>query len=300
MSVLPSNQVQLIVFVLLDTSGVEVTGLGTTFTLQISKNGGAFAGSTGVKAEIGSGWYSYQLTEAETDATGPLAIKVTGAGVDQLNLSYEIRPYSTEEPAGATILTAAEGANVLRCLTTDGLMLQLLPLIDDYIELATGRDWAADTTIEPIAKAAAQMLLVQWHENPAMLGTAPDMAFGLGNVIGQLQAKALLLASSGVPSEALAISASMPKDGDEGFAITANLTVIFSHAMATAATNCVSLATAAGTATIVVSSLDVTTKIMTINPTGSLMAETDYILTIDAAPDTYGGTLTETIAFKTA
>jgi len=51
---------------------------------------------------------------------------------------------------------------------------------------------------------------------------------------------------------------------------------------------------------IVVNSLDATTKIMTINPTGSLLAETDYILTIDAAPDTYGGTLTQTIAFKTA
>ena len=48
----------------------------------------------------------------------------------------------------ANILTAAEAANVLRCLTTDAAMLQLLPQVDKYIKTATGRDWTADTTIE--------------------------------------------------------------------------------------------------------------------------------------------------------
>jgi len=190
MSILPANQAQLIAFVIQNASGVEITGLGSSYTLQLSKNGGAFAASTGVKAEIGSGWYTYELTAGETDTAGPLAIQVTAAGADPLNLLYEIRPYSAEEPAGATILTASEAANVLRCLTTDTLMLQLLPQVDDYIQTATGRDWAADTTIHPIAKAAAQMLLTMWHENPSMIGNVGALPGGLSACLTQLEAMA--------------------------------------------------------------------------------------------------------------
>jgi hypothetical protein len=53
------------------------------------------------------------------------------------------------------ILTAAEAANVLHCLATDALMLQFLPLMDEYIKTATGRDWTADSTIDVTAKDAA-------------------------------------------------------------------------------------------------------------------------------------------------
>jgi len=97
----------------------------------------------------------------------------------------------------ANILTVAESLAVLRL---DGashpVVTLLLPAIDGYLKSATGRDWAADTSIDPVAKAAAQMLLVQWFENPAMVGQAGELAFGLNNVIGQLQAKALLLAEA--------------------------------------------------------------------------------------------------------
>ena len=56
------DQQNLIVFVLVDSSGAEVSGLGTGFTLEISKAGGAFNASAGVKAEISDGWYSYLCT----------------------------------------------------------------------------------------------------------------------------------------------------------------------------------------------------------------------------------------------
>lgn len=96
----------------------------------------------------------------------------------------------------ANILSAAEAANVLRCDVTDAAMLQLLPLVDSYIKNGTGRDWTADTTIHPMAKAAAQMLLVMWYEDPGMLGrfrnfgqTAP-LSFGLTAALAQLEALA--------------------------------------------------------------------------------------------------------------
>lgn len=86
------NQTNRITFVMVDTAGTEVAGLGTGFTLQLSKNGGAFAGSAGTKAEIGNGWYSYIATAGESDTAGPVAIRVTGAGAVQQNLVYGVSP----------------------------------------------------------------------------------------------------------------------------------------------------------------------------------------------------------------
>lgn len=91
----------------------------------------------------------------------------------------------------ATILTAAEAANVLRCAIDDPLMLQLLPQVDVYIQEATGRDWSADDPILAQAKSAAMMLLTMWHENPAMIGGDNVLHFGLSAVLTQLEAAAL-------------------------------------------------------------------------------------------------------------
>jgi hypothetical protein len=90
MSDILQNVKKLITFILVDNLGTEVTGLGTSFTVQISKNGGALASGTGDKAEIGLGWYSYELTTTDTNTVGPLAITVTGAGAIQQNLTYDV------------------------------------------------------------------------------------------------------------------------------------------------------------------------------------------------------------------
>lgn len=82
----------IITFVMVDASYDEVAGLGGGFTLQISKNGGAFAPSSGVKAEISDGWYSYAYTVAEANTAGEASIWVTGAGCKQQNLVYMVRP----------------------------------------------------------------------------------------------------------------------------------------------------------------------------------------------------------------
>jgi hypothetical protein len=84
------DQQNQITFVLVDSNGNEVTGLGSGFTLQISKAGGAFAGSGGTKGEIGNGWYKYLSTAGEADTVGPVAIKVTHASVVQQNLEYVV------------------------------------------------------------------------------------------------------------------------------------------------------------------------------------------------------------------
>lgn len=84
------NQPNTILFVMVDSSGSEVTGLGSGYTLQLSKAGAAFAASTGTKSEIALGWYKYISTTAEANTSGPIAIVVTGAGAIQQNLEYFI------------------------------------------------------------------------------------------------------------------------------------------------------------------------------------------------------------------
>jgi hypothetical protein len=44
--------------------------------------------------------------------------------------------------------------------------------------------------INTTAKSAARMLLVQWYENPAQLGSESVLSFGLNAVLLQLKAEA--------------------------------------------------------------------------------------------------------------
>lgn len=131
------GQVQMLAFVMVDASGQEVAGLGDTFTVQVSKAGGAFAAGQGEKGEIGSGWYWYKLTASETGTVGPLSVKVTGAGAVQQNLVYVVASAAvagveytytlTDAVTGDPITGAAVwfttdpgGANVVWVGTTDG------------------------------------------------------------------------------------------------------------------------------------------------------------------------------------
>ncbi len=81
-----------ICFVMVDSNGVEVAGLGGIgINLEISKNGSAFISGTGAKTEIANGWYSYLSTAEEANSVGVVAIKVTGAGAVQQNLEYSVQ-----------------------------------------------------------------------------------------------------------------------------------------------------------------------------------------------------------------
>ncbi len=90
----------------------------------------------------------------------------------------------------ATILNAIEAAAVLRCENSNANMLALLPQVDAYLKQATGRDWSADATIHPVAKAAARMLLVMWFENPGMMSGITNLSFGLTSMLVQLESLA--------------------------------------------------------------------------------------------------------------
>jgi hypothetical protein len=74
----------------------------------------------------------------------------------------------------ANILTPAEAANFIRTDENDAVMLQLIPLVDQYLLNATGHDWTADSPVHNTAKIAAGMLIVHWYDNPLAVGQAPE------------------------------------------------------------------------------------------------------------------------------
>lgn len=76
------------------------------------------------------------------------------------------------------ILSDDEAADWVRTDATDTAMLQLLPLVDEYLKSATGRDWAADATVHNLAKTAAGILLTSWYDDPAQIGNSPSRASG--------------------------------------------------------------------------------------------------------------------------
>ena len=204
---------------------------------------------------------------------------------------------------GVHILTDSEAAVVLRCEVTDSNMLQLLPLVDSYIEMATGRDWTIDTTIYPEAKSAARMLLVRWHEDPGGMAAGVTLSHGLMATLTQLEAKAMELAMSGTPDELMEEDEALEIEETNihgEMDITASFVLIFNHKMAAGSTSAVTLKTAAGATVTTVNSLDATAKIMTINPSASLSAASAYYLDIVDAADVYGQTIETTIAITTA
>lgn len=107
-----------ITFVMIDSSGTEVASLGAGFILQVSKNGGAFAGSAGTKAEIGNGWYSYIATAGECDTAGPLSIRVTGAGCVQQNLVYNVKQATADSVWASSTRTLTQSAASTESTTT--------------------------------------------------------------------------------------------------------------------------------------------------------------------------------------
>lgn len=205
----------------------------------------------------------------------------------------------TSVVGGVHILTDAEAAVALRCEVTDTNMLQLLPLVDKYIEMATGRDWTIDATIYPEAKSAARMLLVRWHEDPGGMVSGDTLGPGIRACLTQLEAKALELATSGVPSEALDLVGYVPAAGSIA-ATTITPVLIFNHEMTTGALAKITLEDSGGVTVASAVTKDATNKLITITPTVSLAASSGYTIVVDYAMDIYGLTYSTTIGFTTA
>lgn len=81
------NTERLIVFVMTDSAGLAKTGANVT--AQVSKDGGAFAGSANGVSEISDGFYKLILTADEMNAD-VVAVQLTAPGCEQQNLIFYI------------------------------------------------------------------------------------------------------------------------------------------------------------------------------------------------------------------
>lgn len=105
--------------------------------------------------------------------------------------------------------------------------------------------------------------------------------------------------ASTTPS-ALALSSSTPADAATGVVVSANQTLTFNNALRAGSVNNVVLLDASTASPVAGAyTIDLDNKVVTINPTASLTANTAYIITY-AVTDIYGQTLRGAINFTTA
>lgn len=69
-----------ITFRLLSAGGEPVTGLGTAPVVKVSKNGGAYATSSGTVAELEAGEYAFTPAAGDVNTAGTLHLTMTGTG----------------------------------------------------------------------------------------------------------------------------------------------------------------------------------------------------------------------------
>lgn len=84
------NQKNKIHFVLIDSGGNEVSGLGVGFTVLIGKESTGFVTGAGRKFELGNGHYGYEATANEASQIGPISVVITHASIVQQNLEYVV------------------------------------------------------------------------------------------------------------------------------------------------------------------------------------------------------------------
>jgi len=68
---------------MVSTSDDKTAVTGATVTVQVSKNGGAFATVAGSVTEIANGWYVCTLSATETNTVGPLLVRATATSADE-------------------------------------------------------------------------------------------------------------------------------------------------------------------------------------------------------------------------
>lgn len=109
------------------------TGKTTTIVIKISKNGGATfadpaAGATGT-TEMASGWYYADLGTGDTDTLGPLVVKGSVAGIEDIFAVFDVVSANNAGFAALPDLNyiAKTGAAIPRGTVTSGASTTSVP-----------------------------------------------------------------------------------------------------------------------------------------------------------------------------
>ena len=96
------------VMVLMVGAADHITGLaGLTLTITASKDGGAFASISPIVTERGNGCYALALTASHTDTLGDLALHVTGAAADPVDMVLLVEGGATDADVSSRLAAAS-------------------------------------------------------------------------------------------------------------------------------------------------------------------------------------------------
>lgn len=126
-----------LVFLLVSSSDDKTAVTGVTPTVQLSKNGGAFAAATNSPSEIANGWYKVALTATETNTDGALIVRATGTGADEWR---DVHQVLTTNPAN--VVSIANNAITAAAIAADAITAA--KIADGAIDAATFAAGAID------------------------------------------------------------------------------------------------------------------------------------------------------------
>lgn len=154
--------------VLMVQSSDHLTGLaGLTLTITASKDGAAFASISPSVTDRGNGWYSVALTTSHIDTAGDLALHITGASADPLDLRFSVE-WPTEELIKANLLLSGN--------TWEDLFNNIDGTIPTSVQIAT-QVW--DTVLESTYTAKQLMRGI-------LAGTLGKVVFGASNAFKRM------------------------------------------------------------------------------------------------------------------
>ncbi len=111
-------------FLMVDSADHLTGKTGLTPTVEISKNGGAFAAPAGAVSELAFGWYLVAPDVDDSDTLGVLLLHASAAGADPLDDRFEIVGFDPDLQPG----TSTEIEEVLDAVSAGNLKLDAIGL----------------------------------------------------------------------------------------------------------------------------------------------------------------------------
>ena len=172
-----------IVFLMVDATDDETAKTGLSPSVQISRNGAAFASVTNAVSEISNGWYKVTLTATETNTDGPLIMRATGASADEWRDIHQVVttvPANVVSMAADTLTSSALAASAVSEIQT-GLSTLDAAAVRTALGLASAN---LDTQLSTISGyvdtevAAIKAKTDNLPANPAAVGSAMTLTSG--------------------------------------------------------------------------------------------------------------------------
>jgi hypothetical protein len=168
--------------VLMVQSDDHVTGAtGLTLTITASKAGAAFASITPIVTERGNGWYAIALTAVHTDTLNDLALHITGAAADPLDVLYDVRLSLPGEDSASVAAIKAQTDNLPTDPADESLIIAATTAIQNAIAALNNLSPAGVRTAIGLSSANLDAQL-------DALPTAAENAAGLLDLVDAIEA----------------------------------------------------------------------------------------------------------------